>query len=108
MTREELKQAAIDYLGEAFKVPVALKEFVAAWMTIPVALQTRLGNRPYPSWHTEFKQLAHFYHQFKAANRMTPAEFVALQTDCRPQTKNVAARQSAVIESRALICGNGN
>ncbi len=32
------------FLAEAFKVPVALKEFVAAWMTIPVALQTRLGG----------------------------------------------------------------
>ncbi|ESZ14636.1 type VI secretion protein [Mesorhizobium sp. L2C085B000] len=32
------------FLAEAFKVPVVLKEFVAAWMTIPKALQTRLAG----------------------------------------------------------------
>ncbi|WP_353646388.1 type VI secretion system baseplate subunit TssG [Mesorhizobium sp. WSM2239] len=32
------------FVAEAFKVPVELKEFVAAWMTIPAALQTRLGK----------------------------------------------------------------
>lgn len=32
------------FVAEAFKVPVQLKEFVAAWMTIPAALQTRLGK----------------------------------------------------------------
>lgn len=32
------------FIAEAFKVPVELKEFVAAWMTIPAALQTRLGK----------------------------------------------------------------
>jgi type VI secretion system protein ImpH len=31
------------FISEAFSVPVKLKEFVAAWMTIPAALQTRLG-----------------------------------------------------------------
>jgi type VI secretion system protein ImpH len=30
------------FLAEAFKVPVQIKEFVATWMTIPAALQTRL------------------------------------------------------------------
>ncbi|RWO43360.1 type VI secretion system baseplate subunit TssG [Mesorhizobium sp.] len=30
------------FLAEAFKVPVAIKEFVATWMTIPATLQTRL------------------------------------------------------------------
>jgi len=32
------------FIAEAFKVPVVLKEFVAAWMTIPKALQSRLGG----------------------------------------------------------------
>lgn len=32
------------FLAEVFKVPVQLREFVAAWMTIPAALQTRLGK----------------------------------------------------------------
>lgn len=32
------------FIAEAFKVPVQLKEFVAAWMTIPKALQTQLGK----------------------------------------------------------------
>ena len=32
------------FISEAFKVPVQLKEFVATWMTIPAALQTRLGK----------------------------------------------------------------
>jgi type VI secretion system protein ImpH len=32
------------FLAEAFKVPVVLKEFVAAWMTVPAALQTRLAG----------------------------------------------------------------
>lgn len=32
------------FIAEAFKVPVELKEFVAAWMTIPAALQTQLGK----------------------------------------------------------------
>ncbi|MEO5757527.1 MAG: type VI secretion system baseplate subunit TssG [Mesorhizobium sp.] len=32
------------FLAEAFKVPVQLKEFVAAWMTIPAALQTSLAK----------------------------------------------------------------
>jgi type VI secretion system protein ImpH len=32
------------FVAEAFKVPVELKEFVAAWMAIPAALQTRLGK----------------------------------------------------------------
>lgn len=32
------------FLSEAFNVPVRLKEFVAAWMTIPATLQTRLGK----------------------------------------------------------------
>ncbi|TIQ00409.1 MAG: type VI secretion system baseplate subunit TssG [Mesorhizobium sp.] len=32
------------FLAEAFKVPVAIKEFVATWMTIPAALQTRLAR----------------------------------------------------------------
>jgi AraC-like DNA-binding protein len=41
-----------------------------------------------------YKEISHFYHQFKAANRMTPSEFAALRNpgmpECRPQTKNVA------------------
>ncbi|TIR30642.1 MAG: type VI secretion system baseplate subunit TssG [Mesorhizobium sp.] len=32
------------FLAEAFKVPVQIKEFVAAWMTIPATLQTRLAQ----------------------------------------------------------------
>jgi len=32
------------FLAEAFKVPVVLKEFVATWMTVPAALQTRLAG----------------------------------------------------------------
>ncbi|MBZ9905688.1 type VI secretion system baseplate subunit TssG [Mesorhizobium sp. BR115XR7A] len=32
------------FLATAFKVPVRIKEFVAAWITIPMALQTRLGK----------------------------------------------------------------
>lgn len=32
------------FLAEAFKVPVVLKEFVAAWLTIPKALQSRLAG----------------------------------------------------------------
>lgn len=32
------------FISEAFKVRVQLKEFVATWMTIPAALQTRLGK----------------------------------------------------------------
>ncbi|WP_376705358.1 type VI secretion system baseplate subunit TssG [Mesorhizobium sp. ISC25] len=32
------------FLAEAFKVPVQIREFIAAWMTIPAALQTRLGK----------------------------------------------------------------
>ena len=32
------------FLATAFKVPVQIKEFVAAWITIPTALQTRVGK----------------------------------------------------------------
>ncbi|ESY73661.1 type VI secretion protein [Mesorhizobium sp. LNHC221B00] len=32
------------FLATAFKVPVQIKEFVATWITIPKALQTRLGK----------------------------------------------------------------
>ncbi|MCT7374140.1 type VI secretion system baseplate subunit TssG [Chelativorans salis] len=32
------------FLSEAFSVPVRLQEFVATWLTIPKALQTRLGR----------------------------------------------------------------
>ncbi|MCV3207152.1 type VI secretion system baseplate subunit TssG [Mesorhizobium sp. YC-39] len=32
------------FLAEAFKVPVQIKEFVAAWITIPAMLQTGLGK----------------------------------------------------------------
>lgn len=32
------------FLATAFKVPVEIKEFVAAWITIPAALQTRIGK----------------------------------------------------------------
>ncbi|WP_256750106.1 type VI secretion system baseplate subunit TssG [Mesorhizobium sp. Mes31] len=32
------------FLAEAFKVPVQIKEFIAAWMTIPSGLQTRLAK----------------------------------------------------------------
>ncbi|WP_027143722.1 type VI secretion system baseplate subunit TssG [Mesorhizobium sp. WSM3626] len=32
------------FLTTAFKVPVRIKEFVAAWITIPTPLQTRLGK----------------------------------------------------------------
>ncbi|SDA93716.1 type VI secretion system baseplate subunit TssG [Mesorhizobium qingshengii] len=32
------------FLAEAFKVPVQIKEFIAAWMTIPTGLQTRLAK----------------------------------------------------------------
>lgn len=32
------------FIAEAFKVPVQLKEFVAAWLPIPVPLQTRVGS----------------------------------------------------------------
>ncbi|RWQ41302.1 MAG: type VI secretion system baseplate subunit TssG [Mesorhizobium sp.] len=32
------------FLAEAFKVPVQIKEFVAAWITIPATLQTGLGK----------------------------------------------------------------
>ncbi|TPK92431.1 type VI secretion system baseplate subunit TssG [Mesorhizobium sp. B2-4-17] len=32
------------FLATAFKVQVQIKEFVAAWITIPTALQTRLGK----------------------------------------------------------------
>ncbi|MHA6643544.1 type VI secretion system baseplate subunit TssG [Mesorhizobium sp. A623] len=32
------------FVAEAFNVPVLLKEFVAAWLTIPAPLQTRLGK----------------------------------------------------------------
>ncbi|TPI41395.1 type VI secretion system baseplate subunit TssG [Mesorhizobium sp. B3-1-6] len=32
------------FLATAFKVPVQIKEFVAAWITIPAALQSRIGK----------------------------------------------------------------
>jgi type VI secretion system protein ImpH len=32
------------FVAEAFKVPVQLKEFIAAWITVPKPLQTRLGK----------------------------------------------------------------
>ncbi|PLP58043.1 type VI secretion system baseplate subunit TssG [Mesorhizobium loti] len=32
------------FLATAFKVPVQIKEFVAAWIAMPTTLQTRLGN----------------------------------------------------------------
>ncbi|MFC3321630.1 type VI secretion system baseplate subunit TssG [Mesorhizobium cantuariense] len=32
------------FLAEAFKVPVQIKEFIAAWVTIPTALQTGLAK----------------------------------------------------------------
>jgi type VI secretion system protein ImpH len=32
------------FLAEAFQVPVRLKEFVASWLAIPAALQSRLGK----------------------------------------------------------------
>ncbi len=32
------------FLATAFKVPVQIKEFVAAWITIPAALQSRVGK----------------------------------------------------------------
>lgn len=32
------------FLADAFKVPVRLKEFIAAWLNVPPALQTRLGG----------------------------------------------------------------
>lgn len=32
------------YIAQAFNVPVALKEFVAAWLPIPEGLQSRLGQ----------------------------------------------------------------
>jgi type VI secretion system protein ImpH len=32
------------FLATAFKVPVEIKEFVAAWITIPAALQSRIGK----------------------------------------------------------------
>ena len=32
------------FLAEAFKVPVRIEEFVAAWIQVPTALQTRLGD----------------------------------------------------------------
>jgi len=32
------------FIAEAFKVPVRLREFVAAWLAVPAALQTRLGQ----------------------------------------------------------------
>jgi type VI secretion system protein ImpH len=32
------------FISEAFRVPVVLKEFVASWLTLPAALQTRLGK----------------------------------------------------------------
>ncbi|CCV11987.1 type VI secretion system baseplate subunit TssG [Mesorhizobium sp. STM 4661] len=32
------------FLAEAFKVPVQIREFVAAWITIPAMLQTRLAK----------------------------------------------------------------
>lgn len=32
------------FLAEAFKVPVQIKEFIAAWITIPAGLQTRLAK----------------------------------------------------------------
>ncbi|WP_269932869.1 type VI secretion system baseplate subunit TssG [Aminobacter sp. HY435] len=32
------------FVAEAFKVPVRLKEFVAAWLAVPAALQSRLGQ----------------------------------------------------------------
>lgn len=32
------------FLAEAFKVPVQIKEFIAAWIAIPAALQTGLGK----------------------------------------------------------------
>jgi len=32
------------FLADAFKVPVKLKEFVAAWLDVPAHLQTRLGG----------------------------------------------------------------
>lgn len=32
------------FLTDAFKVPVRLKEFVAAWLAVPAQLQTRLGG----------------------------------------------------------------
>ncbi|MER9582046.1 type VI secretion system baseplate subunit TssG [Mesorhizobium sp. M0276] len=31
------------FLAEAFKVPVQIKEFIAAWVTVPIGLQTRLA-----------------------------------------------------------------
>lgn len=32
------------FVAEAFKVPVRLKEFVSAWLAVPAALQSRLGQ----------------------------------------------------------------
>lgn len=32
------------FLSEAFRVPVAVREFVASWIAIPAALQTRVGR----------------------------------------------------------------
>src|SRR6185369_704198 len=32
------------YLAEAFKVPVQVKEFIAAWISVPAALQSRLAK----------------------------------------------------------------
>jgi len=32
------------FLAQAFKVPVQIKEFIAAWITIPAALQSRVGK----------------------------------------------------------------
>lgn len=32
------------FVAEVFKVPVQLKEFVASWLEVPAALQTRLGQ----------------------------------------------------------------
>lgn len=32
------------FLAQAFRVPVQLKEFIGAWMPIPAALQSRLGH----------------------------------------------------------------
>jgi type VI secretion system protein ImpH len=32
------------FLAEAFRVPVQIKEFIAAWITIPTGLQTRLAK----------------------------------------------------------------
>ena len=50
-----------------------------------------------------FKEIAHFYHQFKAAHGITPLEFARSRRETvegqgRPETINVAAGQSATID----------